>query len=117
MVESGDRDDCPDGDGGLAIGPYQIHRVYWLDAVRHDRLLGPERGHDYADCRRRAYAERVIEAYMRRWVPQAWRAGEAEVIARTHNGGPRGARSPKTERYWARVKARLGPELARVRGD
>jgi hypothetical protein len=107
LVECGGRDPCPDGDGGLAIGPYQIHRVYWEDAVAHDPSLGPRRGFDYQDCRRREYAERVIEAYMRKWVPEAWRAGDAEVIARTHNGGPSGARLRSTAGYWARVQARL----------
>ncbi|MEZ5962621.1 MAG: hypothetical protein R3F56_02130 [Planctomycetota bacterium] len=111
QVESGDRDDVPDGDAGLAIGPYQIHRVYWLDAVKHDPRLGPEFGHDYQDCRARAYAERVIEAYMRRWVPEAWRSAHAETIARTHNGGPKGARSTATDRYWERVRRRL-PDAA-----
>jgi len=102
-VESGDRDDVPDGDGGLAIGPYQIHRVYWQDAV----AFAPELGGDYQDCRRRAYAERIVDAYMRRWVPGPWARGEAETIARVHNGGPNGAAKPKTDRYWAKVRARL----------
>src|SRR5690606_21438428 len=86
MVESSDRPDPPDGDGGLAIGPYQIHRVYWLDAVEAEPSLGGR----YEDCRRRGYAERVIAAYMRRYVPEAWEAADAEVVARTHNGGPQG---------------------------
>ncbi len=103
FVESSDRDDVPDGDGGLAIGPYQIHRVYWQDAVAFE----PSLGGDYQDCRRRAYAERVIDAYMRRWVPGAWRAGDAEVIARVHNGGPRGDLHDATRGYWLRVRERL----------
>ncbi|MBL9079411.1 MAG: hypothetical protein JNL08_18055 [Planctomycetes bacterium] len=103
FVESSDRDDVPDGDGGLAIGPYQIHRVYWQDAAAFDASLGG----DYQDCRRRDYAERVIDAYMRRWVPGAWRTGDAEVIARVHNGGPRGDLVAATRRYWERVRARL----------
>ncbi|HLU40724.1 MAG TPA: hypothetical protein VK081_15170 [Planctomycetota bacterium] len=108
FVETGGRDPCPDGDGGRAIGPYQIHRVYWLDAVAFDPSLGPAAGFDYEDCRRRDYAERVIAAYMQRWVPDAWRTGDAEVIARTHNGGPRGAQSGATAGYWSRVRAYLG---------
>lgn len=103
FVESSHRDDVPDGDGGLAIGPYQIHRVYWQDACDFE----PELGGDYQDCRRRDYAERVIDAYMRRWVPGAWRAGDGEVIARVHNGGPRGDLNPATLGYWQRVRARL----------
>ena len=31
----------PDGDGGRAIGPYQIHRVYWQDAVGFRPELAP----------------------------------------------------------------------------
>jgi len=98
MIESSGRDAPPDGDGGLAIGPYQIHRRYWADAG----LRG-----DYQDCRRREYAERVIIAYMRRYVAQAWESHDAEVIARTHNGGPRGRHKRATDRYWARVEAQL----------
>jgi hypothetical protein len=107
QVESSGRDDVPDGDGGLAIGPYQIHEIYWRDAVAAAPRLGPEHGHSYQDCRGRAYAEQVVRAYMRRWIPDAWRRGEAETIARTHNGGPLGARKESTRRYWERVRRRL----------
>ena len=107
MVESGGNDRCSDGDGGLAIGPYQIHRRYWEDAVGFEPDLGPARGFGYEDCRRREYAERVIGAYMRRYVPQAWDRGDAEIIARTHNGGPQGARRDATLGYWQRVRRRL----------
>lgn len=100
QVESSGRDDVPDGDGGRAIGPYQIHEVYWRDAVAHDPSLAPA---GYQACRRRDYAERVVRAYMQRWVPQAWRHGDPEIVARTHNGGPRGSEKDSTLRYWARV--------------
>lgn len=103
MVESGDRADPPDGDGGLAIGPYQIHRVYWQDALEAE----PGLGGDYQDCRRRSYAEKVIAAYMRRHAPDAWLTGDAQVIARVHNGGPTGPQKTATERYWERVRAAL----------
>ena len=103
FVESGDRADVPDGDGGKAIGPYQIWFPYWQDAADAE----PSLGGTYQDCRQRDYAERVIGAYMRRWAPEAWRAGEAEVIARIHNGGPRGASIDATLGYWQRVRARL----------
>lgn len=103
FVESGDRVDVPDGDGGRAIGPYQIHSVYWQDAVQFD----PSLGGSYPDCRRRDYAEAVVDAYMRRWAPAAWAAGDAETIARIHNGGPEGHRRAATLGYWQRVRARL----------
>ncbi|MCA8942258.1 MAG: hypothetical protein KDB80_06815 [Planctomycetes bacterium] len=107
MVESGGRDDCPDGDGGKAIGPFQIHENYWRDAVAFDPSIGPGNGFSYQDCRDRDYAMRVVDAYMTRWIPDAWAAADAETIARTHNGGPRGAEKSSTEGYWQRVRKRL----------
>lgn len=107
MVESGGRDDCPDGDDGKAIGPFQIHEIYWRDAVAAQPELGPKGGYGYQDCRDRAYAVRVIDAYMQRWVAEAWRDNDAEVIARTHNGGPRGASKRATDGYWEKVRREL----------
>ncbi|MEM7204299.1 MAG: hypothetical protein AAF628_28830 [Planctomycetota bacterium] len=103
MVESGGRARPPDGDGGRAIGPYQIHREYWQDAV----AAAPGLGGSYQRCREQDYAEAVIDAYMTRWATAAWADGHAEVIARIHNGGPRGAQLEATEGYWGRVRAQL----------
>ena len=97
-------DDCPDGDDGLSIGPFQICRAYWEDAVAFD----PSIGGGYEDCRRRDYAARVVRAYMSRYVPEAWARGDLEVMARTHNGGPRGAKSAKTLPFYGRVLEALG---------
>ena len=102
-VESGDREDAPDGDGGAAIGPYQIHRAYWLDAIGEEPAIGGV----YEDCRRRDYAGRIVGAYMRHYAARAWARGEAETIARIHNGGPRGAQLASTLGYWQRVRRRL----------
>lgn len=103
MVESGGDDAVGDGDGGRAIGPYQIHEVYWRDASAHD----PGLGGGYQDCRGRAYAERVVAAYMERHAAAAWRSGDAQTIARVHNGGPLGAEKSATLGYWRRVRANL----------
>lgn len=102
-VESGGVDNPPDGDDGRAIGPYQIHFVYWLDAKGGD----PSLGGTYEDCRDRAYAEKVIAAYMLRYAPAAWESGDAETVARVHNGGPTGPDKDATKAYWRRVRARL----------
>lgn len=99
MTESSGRASPPDGDGGRAIGPYQIHKPYWIDS----RIPGR-----YQQCRQREYAERVVRAYMRRYVAEAWQNRDAEVIARTHNGGPNGGRKTATQGYWRRVKRWLG---------
>ncbi len=104
-VESRDRPDSevPDGDDGLAIGPYQIHEVYWRDARAFDASLGGS----YQDCRDRRYAERVIDAYMRRHAAKAWAMGDGERVARVHNGGPLGHRKRATLGYWRQVRNRL----------
>lgn len=82
-----------DGDNGNAIGPYQIWKVYWQDAVEFDKSIGGT----YQDCRNKAYAEKVIKAYMRRYAPTN---ASYEVMARIHNGGPRGHRKAATVKYW-----------------
>jgi hypothetical protein len=103
FVESSGRESPPDGDNGKAIGQYQIHEVYWFDANEFDMNLGGR----YQDCRKRTYAERVIDAYMRRHAKQAWANGDGETIARIHNGGPKGHHKTATEGYWQRVRQRL----------
>lgn len=105
VVESGglNRPTYPDGDGGRSIGPLQISRLYWRDAVRFDPSIGGR----YQDCREVVYARRVVRAYMRRYVREAWEGADAEVIARTHNGGPRGLAKRSTLRYWAKVRGVL----------
>jgi hypothetical protein len=86
------------GDGGRALGPYQIHRAYWLDAGVPGR---------YEDCRDERYARRVVLAYFERWCPTALARCDAEVLARVHNGGPGGRSKTSTLPYWRRVKVRL----------
>jgi len=90
------------GDGGRAIGPYQIHRAYWIDAMR---ALG--RDWPYEDARDpvkaalavRAYTEHYANAYKRPWTP--------ETIARIHNGGPTGWKKAATVRYYRKVQAAM----------
>lgn len=86
------------GDGGRAIGPYQIHRSYFVDA----RVAGR-----YEDCRDPAFARRVVIAYWQRWCPEALALRDLELLARVHNGGPRGDRKSSTLGYWKKVERRL----------
>jgi hypothetical protein len=86
------------GDGGRAIGPFQIHWAYWKDAG----LPGK-----YEDCRDMDYARRVVLAYWRRYCPQALADHDAEVLARTHNGGPAGAKHDSTLPFWKKVRREL----------
>jgi hypothetical protein len=104
-VETGGQRDPANaiGDGGKALGPLQIHRVYWLDAVDHDPSLVAN-GETYDSVRDRAYARRVVMAYWSRYA-KSW---DAETLARIHNGGPKGHTKRATLGYWVKVKAKLG---------
>jgi hypothetical protein len=84
------------GDNGKALGPLQIHRAYHADS----RVAG-----DYARCADLDYSKRVVTAYLKRYAPQAWAAGDVETLARVHNGGVRGASKNATKGYGVRVKA------------
>jgi hypothetical protein len=84
------------GDQGRALGPLQIHKSYHADS----RVAG-----DYSRCADLEYSKRVATAYLQRYAPQAWAAGDVEVLARVHNGGPKGATKPATKGYGVRVQA------------
>ena len=115
QVETGG---CPNegigakGDKGSAIGPYQIWRIYHTDAAERDKTLT-----DYSRClTSKDYSERVVRAYAHRYSRAALLRLEAgtgtladvELIARRHNGGPRGDRKrEKTEGYWRKVREAL----------
>jgi len=86
------------GDGGRAIGPFQIHRAHWVDA----RVQGR-----FEDCRDPQYARRVVVAYWKRWCPAALEGCDAEVLARVHNGGPGGQKERGTLAFWGKVKREL----------
>jgi hypothetical protein len=83
------------GDGGKAIGPYQIHRVYWQDAVQYD----PSIGGVYEDCRNEQYARRIILAYLSRYC-KVW---TDQNVSRIHNGGPKGHTKSSTIKYWKKI--------------
>lgn len=87
------------GDGGKAIGAFQIHRAYWQDAVEFD----PSIGGVYEDCFDPQYARRIVIAYLTRYCKE-W---TDENVARIHNGGPSGHKRKATVKYWIKVKSVL----------
>lgn len=101
IVETGGEKDPVNtvGDNGRSIGPFQIQRGYWQDALEHD----PSIGGTYADCKDETYARRVIRAYLSRYV-KTW---NDETVARIHNGGPSGAKKKSTMKYWQKVRKHL----------
>jgi len=88
------------GDGGKAIGPYQIWYSYWQDAVEYD----PSIGGSYRDCMDKAYSERIVWAYWCRYAPKD---ASVEQLARIHNGGPKGYKNSKTVGYWGKIRKAL----------
>jgi hypothetical protein len=110
MVEASGRLNPPDGDGGKSIGPLQIQRAYWADAVQYDKANGGRLGladGSYESCRDLTYARRVVHAYFLRYGRKFVEAGDWESLARIHNGGPAGHRKSATLAYWAKVKRHL----------
>jgi hypothetical protein len=96
VVETSGRTGPILGDGGKALGPLQIHRAYHADS----RVAG-----DYSRVADLDYSKRVATAYLKRYAPEAWAAGDVEGLARIHNGGPRGHLKAATKSYGVRVKA------------
>lgn len=94
VVETSGRTGPILGDGGRALGPLQIHRGYHADA----RIGG-----DYSRCADLDYSKRVVTAYLQRYAPAAWAAGDVVTLARVHNGGPRGATKQATVAYGDKV--------------
>ena len=93
-----------DVNGVSVVGYFQISEAYWSDAMK----ANPSLGGTWDRCRYdKGYAEEVILAYMSRYVPEALEKHDYEVIARTHNGGPKGAKHSSTLSYWNAVKARM----------
>jgi hypothetical protein len=97
LVETSGRHGPILGDNGRSLGPLQISRAYFTDS----RVGGT-----YEQVVDLDYSKRVVSAYLQRYAPKAWAAGDVETLARIHNGGPRGDRKAATMNYGAKV-ARL----------
>jgi hypothetical protein len=98
MVETRGRVGAIVGDGGEALGPLQIHLSYWEAA----KVSGA-----YTNCADLNYSIKVMTAYLNRYAPKSVQSNNYQVLARVHNGGPLGYKSPATLGYWKRVKKYL----------
>ena len=90
------------GDNGASIGPLQIQRACWADAVERDETVTAN-GETWQNCTDPVYARRVAIAYWTRYAPD-WKPA---TLAGIWNGGPKGDRKASTSRYRAKVEARL----------
>lgn len=98
QVETGGRIGAIVGDKGKALGPFQIHKGYWTDS----KVAG-----SYSDVVGTNYARKVVIAYLKRYCPDAVSSNNYEVMARVHNGGPKGNSKVATMSYWHKVKVEL----------
>ena len=95
------------GDGGRSIGPYQIMREYYSDAVERNPELGKRI--KYEDLKGPGSVEKseeIMQAYANRYTT-AKRLGREptfEDAARIHNGGPNGYKKSCTVKYFECVK-------------
>lgn len=111
---------CTVGDKGKSLGPYQIMRVYYIDAVQFNPSLADD-GRTYENVAGPggyAYSEEVIRSYMGRYATRE-RLGHwpptNEDIARLHNGGLDGHLEIDTLKYWNKVKKCLeNPDLCQL---
>ncbi len=94
QVETSGRQGPILGDNGRSLGPLQISRAYFTDS----RVAGT-----YEQVVDLPFARRVVSAYLQRYAPKAWAAGDVETLARIHNGGPRGDRKQATINYGKKV--------------
>jgi hypothetical protein len=99
VVETSGRQGPILGDNGRSLGPLQISRAYFADS----RVGGA-----YEQVADLPFAIKVASAYMKRYEPEAWRAGNVEVLARLHNAGPNWRRKlSSTDVYAAKVRRAL----------
>lgn len=93
IVESNGRDSSI-GDGGLAVGPLQIHKCVVEDV---NRLEGTS--YTWKSMTNRVAARKVCALYLQRYAE----GRSQEYAARVWNGGPKGPTKHATDRYWQRV--------------
>jgi hypothetical protein len=103
-VESGGvkNPDTAVGDNGKALGRYQLHQNYVLDAKAYDgTLVG-----SYRDIATHPVdSGRAVTAYLTRYGRADIEAGNIENLAKKHNGGPTGHKKKATEKYWKKFKS------------
>lgn len=102
FVESTDGRYLGDQDGGRSHGPYQISMAYLKDA---NEYLGT----DYTlrqVIEDDDVAVAVMVGYWNRYLPKD-REVTYELLARIHNGGPKGYEKESTLPYWEKVKERM----------
>ena len=104
QVESGG-DSHAIGDGGRAVGAFQIHKIF-VDDV--NRILRSTR-FDYAERLNPRSSRVMIILWLQHYASKErlGRSATFEDMARMINGGPDGHKKKSTIEYWEKVKARM----------
>ena len=98
------------GDGGNAIGAYQIWKIY-VDDVNNINTFGPK--YSYEDRWNRNKSRAMTKTYLYWYIrftkgiynkKPEWDNRKWEYMARIHNGGPNGWKKESTEKYWLKIK-------------
>ena len=100
---------------GEAVGAYQIHKIYVDDLNRFSDWFAYRAKYNYDDRwnrhKSRQMVSRYVWYYTTKIMPELTLSDcgmrELEAMARIHNGGPDGYKSPATKKYWLKVKARM----------
>lgn len=103
------------GDGGDAVGSFQIHKIYVDDVNRICRLRAPNELYitiyEYHHRTSPVLSRRMAKIYLNHY----GKGKSLEDIARIHNGGPDGWKKESTKPYWEKVKRILKPEYYGVK--
>ena len=120
LTESGGREGLILGDKSSktgvyrALGPLQIHRSCWTDAIRHD----PKIGGSYNFCTNFSYSKKIFISYQNLYKKKT--NLEEEKMAKIWNGGVNFQKTSKSpaktanlEKYWKKVQK----NLAKIRAN
>jgi len=89
--------------GNEAVGALQIRPIMVREVNRILKIKKSDKRFKLSD---RFSREKTIEMFLI-WKDYHHPDGGFETIARNWNGGPRGYKSPRTEKYWAKVQQEL----------
>lgn len=108
------------GDGGDAVGNFQIHKIYVDDVNRILALQGKKGRFNYKDRWDKTKSREIAEIYLRYYNHNTPTNGKSqypfgnmswqERLARIHNGGSTGYKKESTKPYWEKVKRELEGE-------
>ena len=94
------------GDNGKAVGAFQIHKIY-VDDVNS---FSSEK-FTYEDRNDKEKSQKIVKLYLehygKNYEKKTGKKATNEVLARIHNGGPKGHNKEATKNYWKKVENNL----------